>query len=116
MMNCRVRKLPFVYLGLPIGGHAMRLEFWKRMVDRIINRLSNWKCKFLSLSGRLVFLKSILSSLSDYFLSFFKVPAGIIFFIEYFFLGGCEDVRKIYWVDWNSVCAPKEEGGLGCRG
>jgi hypothetical protein len=29
--------------------------------------------------------------------------------------GGCEDARKIAWVDWDSVCLPKEEGGLGVR-
>jgi len=23
--------------------------------------------------------------------------------------------RKIAWVDWTSVCMPKEEGGLGVR-
>ena len=29
VMNCRVGTLPFVYLGLPVGGDARRLEFWK---------------------------------------------------------------------------------------
>jgi hypothetical protein len=30
-------------------------------------------------------------------------------------LGGSEDHRKISWVNWNLVCARKEEGGLGVR-
>jgi len=30
-------------------------------------------------------------------------------------LGGGEDVRKIAWVKWESICLPKEEGGLGVR-
>lgn len=25
------------------------------------------------------------------------------------------DFRKISWVDWDSVCLPREEGGLGVR-
>lgn len=119
VMNCRVGTLPFVYLGLPVGGDARRLEFWKPVVDRIVNRLSNWSCKFLSLGGRLILLKSVLSSLPVYFLSFFKAPTGIISSLESlfkrFFWGGCEESRKISWVDWNSVCLPKEEGGLGVR-
>jgi hypothetical protein len=32
-----------------------------------------------------------------------------------FFWGGGEEIRKIAWVDWHSVCLPKEEGGLGVR-
>lgn len=28
---------------------------------------------------------------------------------------GGEDFRKIAWVDWDSVCLPKEDGGLGVR-
>jgi len=91
VMNCRVGMLPFVYLRLPVGGDAWRLEFWEPVVSLIVNRLSNWSCKFLSLGDRLILLKSILSSLPVYFLSFFKVPTCIISYIESifnFFFGG----------------------------
>ena len=30
-------------------------------------------------------------------------------------MGGGEDVGKISWVKWDSVCLPKEEGSLGVR-
>jgi len=43
VMNCCVVTLPFMYLGLPIGGDARRLEFWKLVVDRIVIRLLSWK-------------------------------------------------------------------------
>jgi hypothetical protein len=91
MLNCRTRTIPFVYLGLPIGGDSRKLSFWKPEVDRIIARLSLWNNKFLSFGGRLVLLKSVMSSLPVYFLSFFKAPAGIISSIESifkFFFGG----------------------------
>jgi len=29
VLKCKVENLPFVYLGLPIGGDARRLSFWK---------------------------------------------------------------------------------------
>jgi len=81
-----------VYLGLPVGGDARRLEFWKPLVLRIHSRLSGWKSKHLSFGGRLVLLKYVLSSLHVYTLSFFKAPSGIISSIEsilifFFFLG-----------------------------
>jgi len=85
VMNCRQGVIPFVYLGLPIGGDSRKLSFWKPVVDRIVARLSSWNRKFLSFGGRLVLLKSILSSLPVYFLSFFKTPVGIISSIESIF-------------------------------
>jgi exonuclease III len=82
VLNCNVGSLPFVYLGLPIGGNARRLAFWEPVLNRIKSRLSVWNCKHLSLGGRLVLLKSVLSSLPVYALSFFKAPSGIVSSIE----------------------------------
>ena len=78
MLSCRRGAIPFIYLGLPIRGDSRKISFWKPVVDRIVSRLSSWNHKFLSFGGRLVLLKSVLSSLPVYFLSFFKAPAGII--------------------------------------
>ncbi|XP_045831507.1 uncharacterized protein LOC123922882 [Trifolium pratense] len=50
---CRVGKIPFVYLGLPIGGDSRRLSFWEPVLDRLKTRLSGWKSRFLSFGGRL---------------------------------------------------------------
>ncbi|MCI07030.1 cysteine-rich receptor-like protein kinase, partial [Trifolium medium] len=76
VMNCKHGRLPFLYLGLPIGGDPQKLQFWYSLVDRIHNRLSGWKCKNLSMGGRLVLLKSVMASIPIYFLSFFKAPSG----------------------------------------
>jgi len=106
-------------LGLPIGGDPRKHQFWCPLVDRIRNRLSGWKCKNLSLGGRLVLLKSVLSSVPIYFLSFFKAPSGIIsslgsIFSKFFWEGG-EDVRKISWIKWDNICLQIENGGLGVK-
>ena len=85
LMNCRRGTIPFVYLGLPIEGDSRKLSFWKPVIDRIVSRLSSWNHKFLSFGGRLILLKSIMSSLPVYFLSFFKAPTGIISSIESIF-------------------------------
>ncbi|CAJ2632329.1 unnamed protein product [Trifolium pratense] len=119
ILCCKVGKIPFLYLGLQIGGDPRRLVFWEPMLNRLKTRLSGWKSRFLSFGGRLVLLKSVLTSLPVYALSFFKAPSSIISSIESlfikFFWGGCEDSRKISWVSWKSVCLRKEYGGLGVR-
>ena len=90
-LKCKVGNLPFVYLGLPIGGDARRLSFWDPIIHRIKTRLSEWKAKHLSFGGRLVMLKYVLSSMPIYAISFFKAPSGIVSSIEsiliFFFVG-----------------------------
>jgi len=51
----------------------------------IRSRLSGWQSRFLSFGGRLVLLKSVLTSLPVYALSFFKAPSGIISSLESMF-------------------------------
>ena len=91
ILNYRIGRLPFVYLGLPVGGDVRHIHFWDPLLNRIQTRPSGRKSKNLSLDGRLVLLKFVLSSLSVYVLSFFKAPSCIIFSIEslviHFFLG-----------------------------
>ena len=70
VMYCKYGRIPFLYLGLPIGGDPRKLQFWYPLVERICSRLSGWKCKNLSLGGRLVLIKFVLSSILVYFLSY----------------------------------------------
>jgi len=85
ILNCKVGKALFLYLGLPIGGDPRRLAFWEPVLNTLKSRLRCWQSRFLSFGGRLVLLKSVLSSLAVYALSFFKAPLGIISSIEYIF-------------------------------
>ena len=119
MLGCKVGKVPFFYLGLPIGGDPRRLLFLEPVVDRVKKRLAGWSRKFLSFGGRLVLFNSVMSSLPVYAFSFFRAPSGIISALESlfinFFLGGSEDHRKISWVGWNNICVGKNNGGSGVR-
>ncbi|KAE8675999.1 Myosin-15 [Hibiscus syriacus] len=82
-------------------------------------KLAGWKVATLSLAGRLVLIKSVLSSLPTYFLSMFKIPASILMalnsIMSNFLWGGGNGSKKIHWVKWDDVCKPKNEGGLGVR-
>ena len=82
VLNCKVGSMPFVYLGMPIGGSACRLIFWEPLFNRIKSRLSLWNSKYLSFGRRLVLLKYVLSSLPIYALSFFKARSDILSSIE----------------------------------
>jgi len=111
----KLAMFPFFYLGFPIGEDSRKLNLWKTLIERFIIRLSEWKSHNLSLGGRLVHLKSVMSSFPVYFFSFFKAATGIITFLESFFLGGVgesEETRKINWINWDTICHKQEDGGL----
>jgi hypothetical protein len=76
-LHCKVSKVPFLYLGMSIGGDPRRLAFWDPDLNTIKSRLMGWQSRFLSFGGRLVLIKSVLTSLPVYALSFFKAPSGL---------------------------------------
>nr|KAJ0210922.1 hypothetical protein LSAT_V11C400217930 [Lactuca sativa] len=73
--------------------------------------------KTLSFSGRLTLITSVLGNLPTYFFPLFKAPMAVTDALEKirrrFLWGGDENNRKIHWVSWDKIVAPKSEGGLG---
>src|SRR4051812_35265492 len=69
ILNCKIGNLPFTYLGIPIGANPRLKKTWQPVVDVVRSRLSNWNHKNLSIGGRVVVLKSVLSAIPVYFLS-----------------------------------------------
>ena len=51
---------------------------WKSLLDKFSKRLSNWKARLLSISGRLTLCKAVLRGLGVYLLSLFKVPTVVL--------------------------------------
>lgn len=118
-LNCSQGHLPFKYLGLPVGGNPGRVATWDPLLDQLSNKLFSWGNKHLSLGGRIVLLNSVLNAIPIFYLSFFKMPVGVVKKVvriqREFLWGGTEGGRKISWVSWKVVCQPKEVGGLGVR-
>ncbi|CAL5203867.1 unnamed protein product [Lathyrus oleraceus] len=67
VMNYEHGRLPFLYLGLLIGGDSRKFNFWYPLIDRIKRRLPGWKSRFLSMGGRLILTKYVMSSIPVYF-------------------------------------------------
>ncbi|GKF57653.1 RNA-directed DNA polymerase, eukaryota, partial [Tanacetum coccineum] len=92
-IGCSILHTPFNYLGVKVGG----------IMSRLSARLSKWKLKSLSIGGRLTLLKSVLSSLSLYYMSSFKVPKGVLSKMESIrrnFFNGCGKCGEEDVVDW----------------
>ncbi|XP_068474816.1 uncharacterized protein [Phaseolus vulgaris] len=74
ILNYDVMVSPFVYLGLPVGGRHKRGAFWNGVIEKVQARLSRWKGKCLSMTGRICLIKYVLSSISLFYMSLFKLP------------------------------------------
>jgi len=117
ILNCEVMKNPFKYLGLLVGGSHKRVSFWDGVLERVKSRLGRWKGRFLSLAGRVCLIKSVLSSISLFYISMYKFPSAMLKEIEKiqrrFLWGYGSEGRKIEWVSWKKACKPREAGDLG---
>lgn len=82
IMCCKVISLPTSYLGLSFCIGSVPLTMWNTIVERVEQRLTSWKAKYLSFGRRITLIKSVLANLPIYFMSIFKCLVSIIKRIE----------------------------------
>jgi len=76
-LNYGVMHIHFKYLGLQVGGNSRRMQFWEPIMDKVKARLSAWRGKCLSLAGRVCLIRSVLTSIPLFYLSFFIAPISV---------------------------------------
>jgi hypothetical protein len=118
-LQCKQNMLPFTYLGLPLSITKPSLEFFLPIVQRVERRL-NGIADFLDYGGKLLMVKSVLSSLPIFFMYCLDIPVSIKKQIVKY-------MRHCLWrkknnevhsrgptlVAWEKICRPKNQGGLG---
>lgn len=119
LLNCKTFSLPFVYLGLLIGGNSRRVDMWQPIVDKFSKMLSIWKQKNMSFGGRLCLINYVLTSLPLCYLFFFKMTKEVwrelVGVQKRFLWGRNEENKKLGWVSWNDICKSNKIGGLGVK-
>ncbi|GMI89291.1 hypothetical protein HRI_002598400 [Hibiscus trionum] len=116
LLHCKSEKLPSSYLGLPLGNLKNFAAIWDPIVEKFKSKFAGWKTKLLSFGGRITLIKSVLSSLPLYFISLFPMPNSVSLKLSKLivnFLWGSLEKRSIHWIKWETLCLPKEAGGLG---
>jgi hypothetical protein len=118
-LQCKQSNLPFTYLGLPLGITKPSVEFFLPIVQRVERRL-NGTADFLDYGGKLLMVKSVLSSLLIFFMCCLDIPVSIKKQIVRY-------MRHCLWrkknndvqsggpalVAWEKIWRPKNQGGLG---
>ncbi|KAJ9564749.1 hypothetical protein OSB04_000715 [Centaurea solstitialis] len=113
----REGKIPFNYLGFPIGASMSKMTSWNPLIEKFCCKILTWKSHSLSFGGKITLCKSVLGSLGVFLFSLYKAPTGVLRKLESlrmnFFWGSDETKKKIKWVAWDKVINGREKGGLG---
>ena len=115
ILGCRVGTLPMSYLGMSLGASHNSPSIWNPILEKIERKLAEWKKLYLSKGGRLMLLKSTLSSLPTYFLSLFTIPTYVAYKIEKLHRDFRWGVSKYHLVGWDKFCTHIANGGFGIR-
>ena len=111
--------LPIRYLGMSLVDRRLRMQDWHPVIEKVETRLEGWRARQLSRGGHLVLLKAVLVAIPTYFMTIFRMPVGVRRRLEqmmrgFFWLGSRpEESRGVALVEWETVCRPVDQGGLG---
>ncbi|XP_057808794.1 uncharacterized protein LOC131023266 [Salvia miltiorrhiza] len=111
--------LPVTYLGVPLFTGRIRASYFMHIYDKIVNKFASWKGRHLSMAGRLCLVRSVIQSSVTHSMMIYRWPKSLIYKLDKkcrnFIWIGNVDSKPTCPVNWNRICAPRTEGGLGVR-
>jgi hypothetical protein len=86
------------------------------ILQNLKDQFEIWGATWLNPTGRVVLIKSVLSSFPIFQFSSLHAPVGIKkemakLIRKFLWQGGKDNGKNIHMVNWSIVCAPKENGG-----
>ena len=81
-LGIKVGSLPVRYLGMPLTTKALTKQDYKPLIDKVRGRMLSWRNKYLSYAGRLQLIKSVISSIVNFWSQAFILPKACLDTIE----------------------------------
>lgn len=110
---------PEKYLGLPMMVGRNKRWAFANFVDQFRQRIESWNLRYLSMSGKEVFIKAILQAIPIYVMQCFALSKTLCqklkVILNKFWWSHSKSTRGIHWNCWRDLCIPKSEGGMGFR-
>ena len=107
------------YLGVRLISSKLSHSDCQPLLDKIVAKIQSWTSCSLPFAGRLQLISSVLYNIQAYWCTMFIIPKLTCYKIEqifnWFLWSGKEGNARRAKVEWESLCLPKEEGGLGLR-
>ena len=94
------------------SGYLVKDWFW--LLKKFEHKISHWSLRLLSLGGRLVPIKFVLTSIPVFWMELVPIPKSILgklkSLIFYFLWGSKGNMKKFHLVDWFSLSKPTAQG------
>ena len=113
------REFPVKYLGCPLYIGRRKNCYFSEICDSIVGRVLSWKRRLLSHGGKLVLLRSVLSSIPIHLFAASTPPKSIFGMLEKIFAiflwGSSEGGPQFHWIKRDRLCKSYDRGGVGLR-
>ncbi|GKA59909.1 RNA-directed DNA polymerase, eukaryota, reverse transcriptase zinc-binding domain protein [Tanacetum coccineum] len=103
-----IGRLPVRYLGVPLITKKISATDCKPLVEKVRNRVMDWRNRSLSYAGRVQLIESVLSSMHVYWASVFLLPKNVIYEINKILKGflWCQGIKQL--LEWNEVLLTRQ--------
>nr|XP_016435378.1 PREDICTED: uncharacterized protein LOC107761647 [Nicotiana tabacum] len=113
------QEFPFTYLGCLIFYARRKMDYYKGLITKVMDKMQTWKGKLLSIGGRAVLIFHVLQSMPIHLLSAVNPPNNVInklhkIFAQFFWSSSIGGSSR-HWGSWNNLCMPCDEGGIDFR-
>ena len=109
----------FKYLGYFIKPSGYLVKDWFWLLKKFEHKFSHWSLRLLSLGGRLVLIKVVLTSIPVFWMALVPIPKSILgklkSLILYFLWGSRGKKKKFHLANWTSLSKPTSQGGWGIK-
>jgi len=107
-VTCNLEWTHFSYLGMPMSLGPLKAETWNGIIDKVKKKVQQWGTMWLNPAGRLILLKSGITSLPLYRFSLYQALAIFHHKLEvalrhFLWQGGKTDKNKFNLFSWKHI-------------
>lgn len=119
ILGFRQQDFPITYLGAPLVRGRINSAAFDGVLAKVRKRLFHWSSKLLSMGGKIILIRHVLSSIPIYLLQVLQPPKAVLIALgrlcNAFLWDHKLNDKRVHWSAWERLCFPQEEGGLGFR-